>query len=196
VRGRPLFFWSVRAFERCRTVAGYVLVVNPDRVARVEALCRLWRLRRLLAVAPGGPERTDSAASGLRCLPKQGLVAVHDGARPLITPEMLSAGFRECARHGPTLFASPVTDTLKLAVRGRVSRTVDRNGLFSVQTPQFFPLALLRRAFRTTKLPRTRATDDAMLVERLGIKPRLLITSRLNIKVTTREDLALCRRLL
>lgn len=196
VQGRPLLYYSVIAFERCPRVTGYVIVTVPEELSRVGRLAASWGPRRLMAVVPGGTTRADSVANGLRRLPDRGLVAVHDGVRPLLTPSLLATGFAAAARFRAVVCAAPVADTLKLGQHGRVAKTLDRSQLFAAQTPQFFDLGLLRRAYAAAGRHRREATDDSALVERLGIRPRLWLRNRPNIKVTTRADLAVCRALL
>ncbi|HDQ98943.1 MAG TPA: 2-C-methyl-D-erythritol 4-phosphate cytidylyltransferase [candidate division WOR-3 bacterium] len=191
VNGRPLLWYSLRAFNQCPAVSGWTVVTLPERVAAVRRLCRTSGIHRLVAVIAGGETRRESVARGLATLPERGRVAVHDAARPLLTPAMLAAGFAAAGRL-PAAYAAPVTDTLKRANGGRIIGTVDRTGLWAVQTPQFFPLPLLRRAHAAG----AEATDDCRLVELLGIRPRLIPAPGPNIKVTFPADIALVKALL
>ena len=192
VHDKPLVLYSLLAFERCPDVTGYVLVVNRSQIRKARNLTRVWRLRKVLAITAGGKQRQESVANGLAVLPEKGLVAIHDGVRPLVTPQMLSLGFKVCQRHKAAAYGVPVTDTLKRVFRDRIIKTIDRTGLVAIQTPQFFSLPLLRRAY--VRPPQV--TDDCALVERLGIRPRLLVSPGPNLKVTTREDLKICAALL
>uniref|UniRef100_A0A7C4CBH4 2-C-methyl-D-erythritol 4-phosphate cytidylyltransferase n=1 Tax=candidate division WOR-3 bacterium TaxID=2052148 RepID=A0A7C4CBH4_UNCW3 len=192
--GQPLFRFSVSAFERCPTVDGYVLVVCATRLNWTRRLVGRWRLKRLIAVVSGGRLRAESVDSGLRSLPEAGWVAIHDAARPFITPAMLKQGFAACQRHRAATFGLPLTDTLKQIHGDRVVRTIDRSSLATVQTPQFFELALIRKAH--AQRGQRPATDDCTLVETLGIRPVLLPGTTRNLKVTTRTDLELCAALL
>ncbi|MEO0080619.1 MAG: IspD/TarI family cytidylyltransferase [candidate division WOR-3 bacterium] len=192
VQGKPLIQFSLRAFELCPDVTGYVLVVNRSKLSEARALVKTLRLRKVLALVAGGSERQESVANGLACLPESGFVAIHDGVRPFVTPRMLSYGFKVCQRHQAAAYGTFVTDTLKLVRNGWLIRTIDRNGVVAIQTPQFFSLPLLRRAMVSAP----KATDECALVERLGIRPRLLLSPGINLKVTTRADLRLCETLL
>lgn len=194
--GKPLLLYSLEAFENCPGLSGCVVVVPARQVKAVEALVRRAGLRRVLAVVPGGAERTDSVRSGLALLPDDGFVAIHDAARPMLTPAMLKAGFADVRRRGPVTLGRPVTDTLKRARAGTIEDTVDRAGLISVQTPQFFPLPLIKRAHASAAAGRFVATDDCALVERLGITVGWLEGPADNLKVTTRADLKLAARML
>jgi 2-C-methyl-D-erythritol 4-phosphate cytidylyltransferase len=191
--GRPVLYYSLAAFERCAGVVQVVVVVPRARRDAVLRLCRKHGLDKVAAVVPGGAERTDSVRLGLAMLPESGLVAVHDAVRPLLTTRMLDAGFRVCARLKAVTFGLPATDTLKLVRGTRVVRTLDRNRVVCVQTPQFFDLALLRRAHARAG---TAASDDCALVESMGQPVHWIPTPAPNPKLTTRTDLAVCAALL
>lgn len=196
LKGKPLWVHSALAFERCPDITSYVIVTNRSRVAAVRKLAERHVLGKLTTIVPGGDERSDSVANGLAVLPVKGVVAIHDAARPLLSPEMLSAGIRACRRFRAVTFGHPVTDTLKRAKGNRITTTVDRAGLIAAQTPQFFDLALLRRAYGGARDAGIKATDDCALVERIGVKPAWLPGPRTNIKVTLPEDLRVCAALL
>lgn len=194
-RGRSLLWYSISAFERCPGLSGWTVVTVPERIAAVRRLCKRAGYRKLRAVVPGGRTRAGSVRQGLETLPRTGLVAVHDAARPLITPAMLTMGLGLCGRV-PVIYACPIHDTIKQVESDRIHATVDRAGLWAAQTPQFFSLALLRRAYRQAGSEADRATDDCQLVERLGVRPRVITADGPNPKVTRPADLDLVRRLL
>ncbi|MEO0071160.1 MAG: 2-C-methyl-D-erythritol 4-phosphate cytidylyltransferase [candidate division WOR-3 bacterium] len=196
VRGKPLFFYSLKAFENCPVVTGFVIVTNRSRVNQVKRWVKRWRFKKVIAVVAGGAERMDSVENGIFALPENGYVAIHDGVRPFIKPEMLTIGFRMCQKFPAVAFGVPVTDTLKEVVANRITQTIDRSGLVAIHTPQFFALNLIRRAYAQARNQKITASDDCELVQRLGISPRFLLGSSLNIKVTTRDDLNLCQALL
>jgi len=197
IKRRPLIFYSARIFEQCRLVNGFVIVTNPSRINFVKRLVRRYRFKKLIAVVPGGKERMDSVEQGLLYLPDDGYVAIHDGVRPMLSTDMLILGFTVCRRYQAVAFGIPVTDTIKEVVNGdRIIRTVDRSGLVAIQTPQFFSINLIRRGYAYARAERISATDDCELIEKLDITPHLLPGSRLNIKVTTKEDSLICQALL
>jgi 2-C-methyl-D-erythritol 4-phosphate cytidylyltransferase len=193
--GRPILIHSIRAFERCRQIMGLVVVAPPRRLAAVRNMLIIHGVRRLIAVVTGGRTRADSVRAGLSVLPDQGLVAVHDAARPLIHAGMLVKGFRICRRRGAATYGYPVTDTLKRISGRDVLATVDRRNLLAVQTPQFFSLDLLRRAHAAARRARLQVTDDCDLVERLGVHPVWIPGPRTNIKLTTPDDLIVMQAL-
>ncbi len=197
IKRKPLLFYSIRIFEYSPLIDGFVIVTNPSRINFVKKLLQRFRFKKALTIVPGGKERMDSVEQGLFRLPDEGYVAIHDGVRPLLSPEMLIRGFAACRRYQAVAFGIPVTDTIKeIADGNRIVRTVDRSRLIAIQTPQFFSLALIRRAYAHARAKRINATDDCELVEKLNVTPHLLPGSRLNIKVTTKEDLLICRTLL
>lgn len=196
VKNRPLLFYSLRAFERCPLVSEYVVVTNPGKISAVRQLVRNLRLKKVRAVVGGGKERMDSVAAGLAALPDSGYVAVHDAARPLIVPAMLTRGFRIVRRCGAAAFGARMSDTVKEVAGQRIVRTVDREGLVTIQTPQFFDLALLRRAYARCQNQRLRVSDECQAVEVCGIEPEVIIHQRPNLKVTYPEDLVICAALL
>jgi 2-C-methyl-D-erythritol 4-phosphate cytidylyltransferase len=194
--GRPLLLYSLEAFEDCPGVRGCVVVVGARQVSKARALVQRAGLRRVLAVIPGGAERADSVRLGLARLPDDGFVAIHDAARPLLTPAMLKAGFAEVRKRGPVTLGRLVTDTVKRVQGQAIEGTVPREDLATVQTPQFFPLPLIKRAHALALSEGVALTDDCALVERLGIAVGWIAGPADNIKVTARADLALAARLL
>jgi 2-C-methyl-D-erythritol 4-phosphate cytidylyltransferase len=194
--GKPLVFHSLLAFERCPAVKETVLVTNVEMIDRAELLIRKWGFRKVNWVVAGGPERQDSVARGLRILPDTGMVAIHDGVRPFLTPERIAQGFRTCRRSKAVVFALPCGETIKAVVNALVTETVPRDGLFLVQTPQFFSLPLIKHAVDQAFRDGFYGTDDAQLVERSGGKVAILPGWRENIKITTRADLKFAEELL
>lgn len=190
---KPLIFYSLAAFERARPVKGVVIAVNLGKIEYVNSLIKKLGFKKVKAVVTGGATRAASVSSGLSHLPLLGYVAVHDAARPFITARMLERGFYYCRRHGPVTYGHPVTDALKLVSGNKILKSIDRNGIYAIQTPQFFPISLLRRAYHSAV--ELDAPDDCYLVEKLGIKPLLLPSHWSNFKITTRHDLTIARRL-
>lgn len=195
MKGQPLLCYSLRAFEDCSQVHSYVVVTGLSHIPLVRKMVRRYKLKKIAAVVAGGKERRQSVAAGLQVLPARGIVAVHDGVRPFITPAMLRQGITACRRYGAAIYAIPLIDTLKRVRGGRAVETVDRSGLFCAQTPQFFRIEALRRAHMSVPIDAP-ATDDSALLEAIGVRPVLLPGSSANIKVTTREDISICEALL
>jgi 2-C-methyl-D-erythritol 4-phosphate cytidylyltransferase len=192
-RARPLLAYAAAAFQRCAAIDRTILVVANDSLERARTLAADERLDKVCAVVPGGARRQDSVRAGLDALGAAEWVAVHDGARPLVLPELIERGLAAAHETGAACCALPLRDTLKEAEEGRIVRTVDRARLWLAQTPQVFRYDLLLAAHRRTEIE---ATDDAELVEALGIEVRLFEGSPRNLKVTTPDDLALAQALL
>jgi 2-C-methyl-D-erythritol 4-phosphate cytidylyltransferase len=189
---RPLLAWPLAAYQAATGIDRVVLVVAADAVERARALAA--QFDRVCAVVPGGERRRDSVMAGLDALGECEWVSVHDGARPLVTPELIKSGLEEAKETGASCCAVPAHDTVKEAGNDRyVQRTLDRSRVWLAQTPQTFRRDVLIAAHKKSD---DDATDDAALVEALGMRVRIYPGSARNIKVTTPEDLALVRGLL
>lgn len=190
--GKPLITHTLRAFEECTAVDEVVVVLSPASAGTVLPLLRPFK--KVTHTCRGGLRRQDSVRNGLHTLPGPDVVVVHDGARPLVTPGMISHGVALARTFGAAAAAVPVVDTLKAAHDdGRVIRTVPREGLWAVQTPQVFNFELLLSAHERIA---TDVTDDCALIEQSGHSVILYEGSRFNLKVTTPEDVAVAEALL
>lgn len=189
--GRPLFAWSLEAFERCAAVDTLV-VVGPVRQLRDLLSASGIAPRKVVAWVEGGAERQHSVAKGLAAMPPEcDLVAVHDSARALVTPSLIERCVAEARTHGGAIAAIPVADTLKQVEAADIRATVGRAGLWAAQTPQVFRRAWLDEAHAAS---REAATDDAAIIEALGHKVRVVESLTPNLKITTSADLALVER--
>lgn len=188
VAGRPVLAHSLDAFERCGRVEAVVIVAAEHEVGRAEALARAGGFRKVAVVVPGGAERQDSVLAGLRALDTEG-VLVHDAARPMVTPTEIAACCDAAEASGAAALAVPVKDTIKVVQGGMIVDTPDRSTLYAVQTPQAFRRAELLEAHRSARETGAAATDDAMLLERLGRPVAVVPGSYANFKITTPEDL-------
>jgi 2-C-methyl-D-erythritol 4-phosphate cytidylyltransferase len=188
--GQALVLRSARAFDEAPSVGGIVAVVPEAEVGAARSL--LAPVRKLVAVVPGGERRQDSVLEGLRQAPEgfDGVVLVHDAARPLVEVSLVEAVARAAAEAGAALPVLPLADTVKRVRDGLVVATLDREELGAAQTPQGFRLALLVEAYEAAFRDRVTVTDEAMAVERLGAPVRAIPGSPRNRKITTPEDLA------
>jgi 2-C-methyl-D-erythritol 4-phosphate cytidylyltransferase len=188
--GRPLLDWSLDAFRASRSIAEIVVAVPPGQERSVAE-------RGVRAVA-GGEHRSVSVANALELCGEE-IVVIHDAARPLVTADLIDAVVEQLASDqeaAGVIAAAPVTDTIKRATdAGEVESTLDRNGLWAVQTPQAFRTGALREALSVPG-SLADATDDAMLVERRGGRVVIHQTSADNIKVTSPLDLRVAELLL
>ena len=193
--GEPMIVKTVRAFQNCEAVGEIVVVTRQDLVAPIQELCR--EMDKVRAVVTGGASRQESVWLGLNAFSgKIQLAAVHDGARPLISWELIDRTVRAANSYGAAAPAIPVKDTIKVERSGLVESTPDRSRLRAVQTPQVFDFDLLRGALQKAREDGAAVTDDCSAVERLGMKIRLVEGEERNLKVTTPLDLKIAELLL
>jgi 2-C-methyl-D-erythritol 4-phosphate cytidylyltransferase len=192
--GQPVLAHSIAVFESCSDVAIIVVVASVGSIDRVRSLVEQKGWSKVRAVVTGGDRRQDSVAAGLDRVPDSTIVAIHDGARPLVTAELISAGIRHATVAGGAVPVVPVADTIKVVDSdGAVLRTLDRTTLRAAQTPQVFRTEIIQAAHRAIH---DEATDDATMVERIGATVIGYSGDRRNLKITTPEDLDIARALL
>ncbi|MEO0098319.1 MAG: 2-C-methyl-D-erythritol 4-phosphate cytidylyltransferase [candidate division WOR-3 bacterium] len=196
LKGLPLFLYSVFTFENSPSCSEIIIVTNEDKIGFVERWLVKERLKKVKKVVAGGKRRIDSTYQGLKELPKEGIVAVHDAARPILRPKIIKMGFKLAKRYRAVIFGLPVEETIKRVKASRIVETIPREGLYRVQTPQFFEIGLLRSAMASLSNKRENFTDESQLVERFGYPSYLFLGDKNNIKVTTREDLNFLKFLL
>lgn len=188
--GAPVICRTMAAFQACQEVDEIILVTRPERMEELSLLAADYPKVRM--IVPGGETRMDSVLNGVQVLdPKTKIVAVHDGARPLVTPEIIRAAVLKAAKFGAAAPAIPVKDTIKVAQEGSVRHTPERSSLYAVQTPQTFDCDLLKAALQNAKDKNLSVTDDCSAVEALGMRVMLTEGSEKNIKITTPLDLQL-----
>ncbi len=189
IAGLPMLGWSIRAFASMREISDIVVATEPGLVPRTaELLAELAPDRSAIAIVGGGT-RQESVRLGIAALgDRVDAVLVHDGARPLVRQQNVRAGMREVRPGRGAVLATPVVDTIKVVDRAtmRVERTLDRTTLWAAQTPQLAMLADFRRAYKTAEA----ATDDAVLLERIGVEVVVVPSRHSNFKVTIPEDVA------
>ena len=192
--GKPILAHTLDKFEASPSVRFIFLVVSPEDVETCrQEILEKYAYRKVTRLVPGGPRRQASVKNGIEALPDDtDVVVVHDGVRPFITRAMIEESIQATKQHKAVVFGVPVKDTIKMAQPdGTVLRTLDRESLWQIQTPQTFQVHLLREAFQRAAEDQFFGTDDASLVERLGVTVHLLPGSYRNIKITTPEDLTL-----
>lgn len=190
VGGLPVIVRCLKSFEQAPSVSEVVVVTRTDLVTEVARLCQDYNLNKVVKVIRGGEDRTQSARLGtLECDHKAKLIAIHDGARPFVTVQVIEDAIAQGAASGAAAPAVPVKDTIKAAQDGLVERTLDRSELYAVQTPQVFDADLIRAALQKALDDGVQLTDDCAAVERLGMKVVLTPGDERNIKLTTPTDL-------
>ena len=195
--GVPVLMRAVLAFEKAEAVRAIVIAAREDMVEKVKSMCARYGISKLAAVVPGGETRARSCLAGVTAVPPEAeLIAIHDGARPLVTEKIILDALWTAYRHTAALPAVPVRDTIKEAADGVVTATPDRSRLWAAQTPQCFQADLIRAALQDAAENAPDITDDCLAVERIGGKIFLSPGSEENIKITTPLDLTLARALL
>ena len=185
--GKPVLAHVLDAFQRCNSIDQIIVVVSSANVERCRKLITKEGLSKPIEVCAGGRRRQDSVAAGLKQLQNCHWVVIHDGARPLVTRDLIERGLKAAQETGAAVAAIPVTDTIKVAGDNRiVHQTPPRQNLWAVQTPQVFRYSLIAEAYEKAN---SEVTDDASLVEQLGHKVKLYMGAYDNIKITTPDDL-------
>ncbi len=188
LNGTPLLVHSLRALLAAPAISAAVVVVPPAERHRAAALLEHhgpWRIT--VALVDGGAERQDSVRAGLQAAPDADLVVIHDAARPFIATAVIERAIAAATAHGAAVVAVPSTDTVKrVSADGWVEDTLPRERIWLAQTPQVFRAAVIRAAHAASSGP---ATDDAVLVERLGRRVHVVPGEPSNRKITTPEDL-------
>ena len=199
VGGLPLLVQCLRMINDTGMAHKTIVAVGADEVAMTEALLKDYHeyfAGLQTAVVAGGAERTDSVKNALALAGSEGWIAVHDGARPFAGTEVFERTLQAAQQTGAAIAAVPVKNTIKVVdADGFVVNTPQRSSLMAVQTPQIFKAQLLQRAYSDENLKGAAVTDDASLVERLGVKVAVALGSYENIKITTPEDLLLAEKI-
>ena len=192
--GMPVIARTLRTFNDSPRIDEIIVVAKPDEVDEYPRLAELYGLDKITAVIPGGETRADSVLRGFRKInDKAKYVAIHDGARCLVTGDMIDAVWQKTCRHGAAIAATRAIDTIKLAdEKGFVAETLDRSLIWQAQTPQIFATKVYTAAVYTAVEAGVLAdaTDDCSLVERIQYPVKLVECGRDNIKITTPDDLA------
>ena len=187
--GRPVLARVIDIFQEYDPIGQVVVVLSKPNLERCRQLIAEQGWSKVTDVCLGGRRRQDSVAAGLSRFSNCDWVVIHDGARPLVTVDLIERGLAAAKETGAAVAAVPVTDTIKVAGADRiVHQTPPRQNLWAVQTPQVFRINVITEAHRQAK---SEVSDDATLVERLGYRVKLYMGSYDNIKITTPDDLAL-----
>jgi 2-C-methyl-D-erythritol 4-phosphate cytidylyltransferase len=197
--GRPVFMHSLDRFEQCPAISEMVLVLHPERRDHVRTLLeRAGNYAKLRRIVDGGSERHLSVWAGLQAVDGAAdFVAVHDAARPLVSSETIGFAIAAVTDAGAVALAAPVVETLKRAGKENVvTGSVDRQGLWAMQTPQIFRRDWLMAGYRSVLAKGEAVTDEVSAVQALGYPVRLLETPDWNLKITFPRDLAVAEGLL
>ena len=190
--GKPILHHTLSVLDQCSIVDEIVLVVSENEIGQAQQQIQDSH-PKVTKVVAGGKERQDSVGNGLQSLDSEtDIVVVHDGVRPFVSPDLIRETVEAARNFGAAITAIPVSDTIKkVNEKGLVERTVDRSGLWRVQTPQTFQVSLLKEAFERAQVDNYYGTDEGSLIEYLGKEVKVILGSELNIKITQSEDLVL-----
>ena len=195
LKGEPMILHTVRAFQECDAIAEIVVVTRPDLILPITKLTNAFD--KVTAVVSGGSSRQESVALGMNALSdKCELAAIQDGARPLVTWQLIDRVVRAAHAYHAAIPVIPVKDTIKVCNSALVVSTPDRSTLRAVQTPQVFDFDLLRGALKQAEIDGAEVTDDCSAVERLGMSVRTVEGDERNLKVTTPIDLKFAEMLM
>jgi 2-C-methyl-D-erythritol 4-phosphate cytidylyltransferase len=192
--GKPILVHTLDQFETCPLIRSILLVTGQEDMDYcLKEIVEKYKFQKVSQIVPGGKRRQESVKNGIDALPKDAdIVAIHDGVRPFVTKAMIEDSIHSAVRYGAVILAMPVKDTMKMSnPDGTVLKTLDRESLWQVQTPQTFQVNVIKEAYYKAAEDGFIGTDDASLVERLGVKVHILPGSYTNIKITTPEDLLL-----
>ncbi|MBI3004645.1 MAG: 2-C-methyl-D-erythritol 4-phosphate cytidylyltransferase [Ignavibacteriales bacterium] len=194
LQGKPVIIHTLRQFEFCPDIDEVAVAVPESSIVQMEAFVSEYRLHKVSKVLAGGERRQDSVARVLSrlVLKDSDVVVVHDGVRPFVSPKKISQVIKACRTHDAAVLAVQPKDTIRRSNGGGFfDQTLDRTALWLVQTPQAFKASLLKKAFDKARKEKFYSTDEAALVERCGVKVKIVEGSYDNIKITTQEDLDL-----
>lgn len=195
--GSPVILRSIAAFEASPFIDEIIVVTREELIPLIGRLCADFGMKKVRCVVKGGDSRAESVYRGLMHISREAeLAAVHDGARPLVSPEVIAQTVALAAETGAAIPAVPVKDTIKRVVDGVISATPPRAELFAAQTPQIFKADVLKAALFKVIEEKLEITDDASAVELLGMSVSIAPGDESNIKITTQADLVLAEAIL
>ena len=193
--GAPMIETTVSKFQECEAIKEIIIVTREDLIAPITSLSK--KFDKVRFVVEGGSSRTESVKKGLKMLSdKAKLVAIHDGARPLVTEQLIDRTIRAANTYGAAAPGIPVKDTIKVVQGGIIASTPERSKLQAVQTPQVFDLDLIKGALEKAEKVGAELTDDCSAVEQMGMSVKMVSGDEKNIKVTTPMDLKIAEMLL
>jgi len=193
LHGKPILVHTLLKLSKNKYITEIIVAVTKNNINKIKQIIARFQLKNV-KVVKGGPERKDSVFNALKTVSGfVDYVLVHDCVRPFITDEVINNSLKAAKNFGASVVAVPLKPTLKyLQKNGRIKYTPDRRDFWEAQTPQVFRKDLLELAYRKIG-KKAKVTDDSMLVERIGVKPKVVLGSYSNIKITTKEDLALAK---
>lgn len=196
INGKSLIFHTLERFEKCDSIDEIILVLAKNEIENFRKIAKNHSIKKLKKTIAGGKTRAESVSNGLKAIDETSeIVAVHDGARPLVSVDEITATIEKAKETGAACLTAKVTDTIKRIENGKIAATIDRETLRRALTPQCFRKEILKKAFKSADLNES-ATDECFLVEKIGYEIAFVDGSATNIKITHQEDWILAEILL
>jgi len=190
IHGAPVLAYTLAAFRDCEYINEIIIVARNDCLERVSEICSKFNISKASKVITGGQTRLESVINGVYAASKQAkLIAIHDGARPCVSSDVIMRAIESAAKYNAAAPAVPITSTIKRIKSDFIVETVDREGMYEIQTPQVFATDLIKAALTNATNKSIDVTDDCKAVEMLGACVHITEGARSNIKITTQEDL-------
>ena len=193
IAGKPVLMHTIEAFYNYSTECNIILVLPQNDLSLWSGLCEQYKFTIPITIRPGGSSRFQSVKKGLEAIQTEGLVAIHDGVRPLIAKNLIAASFNIAEIHGSAVAAVRLKESIRMIDKD-ATRAMDRSKFRLIQTPQTFNIALIKKAYDLEEDPSL--TDDASVFEKAGYAISLFEGNYQNIKITTKEDLKIAELLL
>jgi len=192
---RPLIVYPLEVLSRHPDIRDIIVVVNTESEKGITSILKSYNIKKVSRIVKGGARRQDSLGNALKFADSRSkLILIHDAARPFISRKIISETIKAALKSRAVVSAVPVKATIKEGSRGKVKKTLNRNILWEIQTPQVFDKDLFIKAYK--RFGKNNVTDDASLVEKLGEKVRLITGSYFNIKITTPEDMVFAQAII
>ena len=197
INGYTVLAHTLSVFQKCNSIKEIIIVAREDRIEQVSEICAGSGVDKANKIIVGGSTRLESVLNGVMAVSKgMHLVAIHDGARPCVSPDIIERTVAAAAKHHAAAPAVKASSTVKRVKDGMVTATVDREQLYEIQTPQVFRTDIIKSALTNAYNKRVEITDDCMAAELIGIPVYVTEGSRNNIKITTREDIIIAEAIL
>ncbi len=196
LNGKPVVYYSLYKFSRSSCVDNIIVVTLKSKISYLNKLIKKYNFPKISNIVFGGKTRQDSVANALKLILSKGYVAIHDAARPNFPEGFIQVGFKLVKKFKAIIPVIPITDTIKMINHNQVIQTIDRKSLYYVQTPQFFELDLIKKAYDVAAQKKYNTTDDASLIEKLGFKVYTFKGTKSNIKLTDYEDFILLKKII
>jgi len=193
---KPLLYYSLLPFEQHKEVNNIIIVLHGNDIDECKQLVAKYNITKVSDIIIGGETRQQSSYNGVSAATDSDIIMIHDAARPFVTKDIVTNSISDAEQHGASVVAVQVKDTIKQAEQNTITKTLDRNNLWEIQTPQTFKADLIKQAHEQAKEDNLKATDDAALVEHLGKEVKITQGSYDNIKITTPKDLKFAQHLL